>query len=54
MTATVSWIHSRCLFVLLHMAMAVISVKRGNICGHAGYITDAMIGASVIGLLGCG
>ena len=36
------------------MAMAVISVRRGNICGYAGYMTDAMIGASVIGLPGCG
>ena len=54
MTAAVSWTHGLCLFVLLDMAMAVISVRRGNICGHAGYITDAMIGASVIGLLGCG
>ena len=54
MTAAVSWIHGLCLFFLLDVAMAVISVRRGNIRGHAGYMTDAMIGASVIGLLGCG
>ena len=54
MTAPLSWVHSLSLFVLLYMAIAVISVRRGNICGHAGYITGAMIGASVIWLLGCG
>ena len=36
------------------MAMAVISVRRGNIRGHAGYMKGAMIGAIVIGLLGYG
>ena len=54
MTAAVSWTHGLGLFVLLDMAMTVISVRRGNICGHAGYMTDVMTGASVIGLLGCG
>ena len=54
MTAAVSWTHGLCLFVLLDMTIAVISVRRGNICGNAGYMTDAMIGASVLGLLGCG
>ena len=54
MTAAVSWTHGLCLFVLPDMAMAAISVRRGNIFGHACYMTDAMIGASVIGLLGCG
>ena len=54
MTAAVSWTHGLCLFVLLDMAMSLISVSRGNISGHAGFMTDVIIGADVIGLLGCG
>ena len=45
-----SWIHGLSLFTLFSMAMAIIAIRRGNVRGHAGFITGTMIGASIAGI----
>ena len=44
-----SWIHLLTIWTIISMGIAIISIKKGNVRTHAGFMVGTMVGAVIAG-----